>query len=127
MATTKPYLSNPLSRLAWLTFFYTFALFNWFFYLLLGLKSGTFFHRPTEQERLRLAICAWTVSRLHQSRQLTDSSTRSILESVQAATPRLSPCFLFTSLRRPTTLHHEPCRHRFSKRWELDDILSRLS
>jgi len=48
---------NIASRLGWLAFFYTFAVFNWCLYLGLALRSGTFFKEDTEKEQLRFAIC----------------------------------------------------------------------
>ncbi|KAK5098915.1 hypothetical protein LTS08_006294 [Lithohypha guttulata] len=59
-------LQNFVTRAAYLVFFYTFALFNWIFYLGRGIQSGSFFKKPTEQQQLRFAISRdrfWNLSK----------------------------------------------------------------
>lgn len=50
------FIKHLLGRVA----FYSFGIFNWFLFLGLFIKNGTFFRRDSEQDKLQYAIGMYT-------------------------------------------------------------------
>lgn len=93
--------------------FYSFGLFNYFLFLGLFIKNGTFFKKDTEQDKLQYDIGIAKSHRDMNMRLLTVIyRTRSLLEPGQRTPIWLQTLLLFPSQRLQAALYQQSSRTR---------------
>lgn len=87
-------MANIISFLIWQAILYSYGLFNFFLYLGLAVRSGTFFSKPTEQEQNEFLLGETKSS--HHS-QLQGQLTEQQLETNTGIFPGPSSIFITAS------------------------------